>query len=134
MAGRDVNVELGNTDPPTSEAYERAARTLARLAVRNGGSAADLALALGAIGFLDAEVALEAAQSVSGAAPIDGHSGECSDRSASRPGGKSGGSREMCGKKRHYRTKENTRIRKDRRRACKDCEREYKRNRAKAAS
>ena len=133
MAGRDVNVELGNTDPPTSEAYERAARTLARLTARNGGSAADLALALGAIGYLDAEVALEAAQGLSEAAPIDGHPGECSGRSASRPEAGNGPALDMCGNDLHEMTEANTYRRHDGKRECRQCIRDRKARKKAAA-
>lgn len=46
----------------TQADMDAAARTLAQLAKRHGASAADLALTLGAIGYLDAAKALQASQ------------------------------------------------------------------------
>ena len=46
----------------TEADMDAAARTLAQLAKRHGASAADLALTLGAIGYLDAAEALRTAQ------------------------------------------------------------------------
>lgn len=50
------------TGPAPDGELSRAARTLARLCVRNGGDPADLALALGAVGVLDVDAALGAAR------------------------------------------------------------------------
>ena len=52
----------------TEADMDAAARTLAQLAKRHGASAADLALTLGAIGYLDAGKALRASQRL--AAPL----------------------------------------------------------------
>ena len=119
MAGRDVNVELGNTEAPDAVTHRKAALTLVDLADKSGLTGPQRLELLEMVGFVGwvgsgapvetARIpeppkvrdrtggALKAAQGLAEAAPIDGHPGECSDRSASRPDGVSGRSRSDAG-------------------------------------
>lgn len=81
----EMNQMVGAAASITQAEMDAAAKTLARLAVRNQASATDLALTLGAIGYLPAGNALKAAGSL--ANPVSRHPPQetGSDSRASRP-------------------------------------------------
>lgn len=66
MPRPEVSDRLGRTrfDGPDTGEMAAAARALAQVCARNGGNAADLAIVLGAVGFLGTDEALEAAETL----------------------------------------------------------------------